>query len=142
VATVSTGQVKGMPIAYKRDDERRLITATVSDPFTVDDILAAIDRQAAEDTWGYAMLYDLRAASEFPAEVDLQTMADRVKVVGEGRARGPVGVAIGTRPERFRLSLRYTQLIRTFATVEVLLTDSQLDDWLVRNARRGSTRQP
>ena len=50
-----------MPIEYERDDQRRLIALTVTEPYAIDGILVAIDRQAAEDTWAYAILYDLRA---------------------------------------------------------------------------------
>jgi hypothetical protein len=33
-------------------------------------------------------------------------------------------------------------LTRESGTAEVLLTSAQLDDWLVRNARSGSSRPP
>jgi hypothetical protein len=131
-----------MPITYERDDQRRLITVTVTEPFALDDMLGAIDRQAAEDTWEYAMLTDLRGMTTLSTEADLQQLADRVKAVGGGRARGPVGVAVDARPERFRLGLRYSELTRKLVNVEVLLSEAQLDDWLARNARRGSSRQP
>jgi hypothetical protein len=123
-----------VPITYERDDERRLITVTVTEPYTIDDILRAVDRQSAENTWGYAMLYDLRAQMTIPA--DLQPAADYVKAVAKGRARGPVGVAISGQPEEFRRGLKYTELARETVTVEVLLTSAQIDDWLVRNAPR------
>jgi hypothetical protein len=125
-----------MPIAYQRDDQRRLIAVTVSEPYSVDDILSAIDRQAAEDTWGYALLYDLRAVTFASTEADLQQIADRVKVVADGRERGPVGMAVGARPEMFRMGLRYTELTRKLMNVEVLLTTAQLEGWMARNARR------
>jgi hypothetical protein len=50
-----------MPITYERDDSRRLITVTVTEPYAVEDILGVIDRQAAEGTWMYALLYELHA---------------------------------------------------------------------------------
>ena len=131
-----------MPIAYERDDQRRLITVTVTEPYSVDDILSAIDRQAAEDTWGYAMLYDLRAVTFASTEADLQRMADRVKAVGGGRERGPVGAAVGARPEMFRMGLRYTELTRKLMNVEVLLTSTQIEGWMARNARRRSSHEP
>jgi hypothetical protein len=131
-----------MPIAYERDDQRRLITVTVTEPYSVDDILSVIDRQAAEDTWGYAMLYDLRAATLALREADLLQIADRVKVVGGGRERGPVGMAVGVRPEMFRMGLMYAGLTRKLINLEVLLTSAQLDGWLARNAPRGSSHQP
>jgi hypothetical protein len=40
-----------MSILYLSDDPRRLITVTVTEPYSVDDILSAIDRQASEGQW-------------------------------------------------------------------------------------------
>jgi len=131
-----------MPIAYERDDQRRLITVTVTEPYSVDGILSVIIRQAAEDTWGYAMLYDLRAVTHASTEADLRKIADRVKVVGDGRERGPVGMAIGARPALFEAGLIYTKLTRELMNVEVLLTTTQLDDWFARLPRNRSPRWP
>ena len=130
-----------MPIAYQRDDQRWLITVTVTEPCTVDDISSVIDRQAAEDTWEYALLYDLRAITDASTEADLQQLAERVKVAGGERERGPVGIAIRARPALFLLGLMYTQLIKEFVSVEVLLTATQIEAWLVRNAPGGSSRR-
>jgi hypothetical protein len=128
-----------MPITYERDDERRLITVTVTEPYAVDDILGVIDRQAAEDTWHYAMLYDLRSPMSIPA--DSQQIANHVRAVGGGRERGPTGIAMSRQPEQFRRGLKYSELTRTIATVELLLTPAQVDDWLMRNARRRADRE-
>jgi hypothetical protein len=133
---------KAVPIDYERDDERRLITVAVIEPYSVDDILGVIDRQAAEDTWWYAILYDLRALIHVATDAELQQIADRVKVVGGGRQRGPVGIAVGTHPEAFRAGLLYTKLAGKLANVEVVLTAAQLDGWLARNAQRRSSHDP
>jgi hypothetical protein len=79
-----------VPIAYERDDSRRVISVKVTAPYAVDDIIDAIDRQAAEDTWAYAMLYDLRAV-DVSTDDDAQRLAAHAKVAGKGRIRGPVG---------------------------------------------------
>jgi hypothetical protein len=71
-------------------------------------------------------------------EADLQQIADRVKLVGGGRERGPVGMAVGPLPEMFRMGLMYAELTRKLVNVEVLLTSAQLDGWLARNARPSS----
>ena len=131
-----------MPIVYQRDDQRRLITVTVTEPWSVDDILGVIDRQAGEDTWEYALLYDLRSVTEISPDVGLQQIADRVKAAGSGRKRGEVGLAIPARPAVFLTGMMYTNLTRGFVTVEVLLSAAQIDGWLVRNAPGGSSRRP
>ena len=127
-----------MPIAYQRDDQRRLITVTVTEPCSVDDISSMIDRQAGEGTWEYALLYDLRAMTDASTEADFQQIAERGKVGGGGRQRGPVGVAIRARPALLMLALMYSRLIKEFVTVEVLLTATQIEAWLVRNAPSGA----
>ena len=129
-----------MPIAYDRDNLRRLITVTLSEPVSIEELLGVVDRQAAEDTWGFAMLYDLRGVRDVAVLAQLPRLADRVKALGGDQPRGPVGVAILPRPELFLAGLMYGELTREFMSVEVLLTDGQLDDWLSRNARRGSSR--
>ena len=128
-----------MPIAYQRDDRRWLISVTVTEPCTVNDIFSVIDRQAAEDTWEYALLYDLRAITDASAEADLQQLAERAKVSAGERERGPVGIAIRARPAVFLLALMYTKLLEEFVSVEVLLTAAQIDAWLDRNTVRGSS---
>jgi hypothetical protein len=130
-----------MPTTYERDDDRRLITVRLIEPSSVKDILAAIDRQAAEDTWEYAMLYDLRSLTQMLTEAEVQAVADRVKSIGGGRLRGPVGIAIDVKPEWLRLGIRYSELTRKIVVVEVLLTAAQLDDWLARNGRLRPRRQ-
>jgi hypothetical protein len=123
-----------MAIAYGRDDSRWLITVTVTELYSVDDILRTIERQAAEDTWGYAMLYDLHAPMLISA--DSEQVAAHVKTVRAGRIRGPVGIAISNEPEQFRRSLNYSERSRQNGVIEVLLTPAQSMDWLARNAAR------
>jgi hypothetical protein len=118
-----------------------LITVTITEPYSADDVLGMIARQADDDTWGHAMLYDLRGVTNAWTEADLQQVADRVRVAGAGRERGPVGIAIRARPALFLVLLTYTQMIKELVKVEVLLTAAQVDAWLARNAR-GDSRPP
>ena len=129
-----------MPIVYQRDDQRRLITVTMTEPCSVDDISSVIDRQAGEGTWEYGMLYDLRAMTDASTEAGLQQIAERVKVSGGERERGPMGIAIRAQPALFLLGMMFAKLVKGLATVEVLLTAGQIDAWLVRNAFGGSSR--
>jgi hypothetical protein len=128
-----------MPIEYERDDQHRLIAVTVTEPYTVADILSVIDRQMADDTWGYATLYDWGAVTRLPAEAEVRQAAERVKTVGGGRERGPVGViAIGIHAKQLLdVGLQYESLTKKLVPVEVLLTAAQLEDWMARNVRRG-----
>jgi len=130
-----------MPILYLSDDQRRLITVTMTEPYSVDDILSAIDRQASEGHWDYAILYDERGLREASAETDLAQIAEHVRVAGQGRPRGPVGLAIRPHPRSFLVGLTYSKLTKDFMEVEVLLNEVQLKSWVSRNSRRPA-RQP
>ena len=128
-----------MPITYECNDQRRLITVTVTEPYSVTDILGVIDRQAAEGAWGHATLYDLRGMRDMSPKIDLEQMADRVRAVAAGCERGPVGIAINPRPALFLAFLTYAHLTKELMAVEVLLTASQLNAWVARNVRGGSS---
>lgn len=123
-----------MPIAYERDDARRLILVTVTNPYAVDEILQTIDRQVAEGAWEYAMLYELQAPMAIPA--DSTQIAAHVEKVGGRRPRGPVGIAIRAETEQFRRTLAYSDLTKSTTAVEVLLTPEQREAWLLRHAPR------
>jgi hypothetical protein len=125
-----------MPIDYRRDDLRRLITVTVTEPFSFYELLSVTDRQWAEDTWEYAVLYDSRATEHLYPESELHELLTRTQVVGGGRPRGPVGVAIPARPEMFSSGLQLSTLAGPKRDIEILLTVPQVDAWLVRHAAR------
>jgi hypothetical protein len=128
-----------MPIEYEQDDRRRLITVTLTEPYSLDELLSQTDRQWAEHTWEYAILYDGRTTGYVPAANELQQLVDRRQVVGGGHPRGPVGVAIPRRPEMLRGGMQLAKLSGPLRDLELLLTDAQLDAWLIRHApRRGS----
>jgi hypothetical protein len=127
-----------MPIEYQRDDRRHLITVTLTEPYSFDELLNQTDRQWAEHTWEYAVLYDCRTTARIPPASELQQLVDRRQVVGGERPRGPVGVAISRRPETVRGGLKLAKLSGQ-RDLEILLTDAQLEAWLTRHApRRGS----
>jgi hypothetical protein len=141
-AALWPGSARHMPLTYERDDQRRLITITMVEPYSLDDLLSVVDRQAAENTWRHAILYDLRGVSQASADADLQQMADRVTVVAGGRKRGPVGIAIRPQPALFLVFLTYAQLAKDLEVIEVLLTPAQIDGWLGRNAQADLSPEP
>ena len=128
-----------MPSNYRRDDDKRLITVTMTEPFSMADFIGVVERQAAEDTWSYALLYDLRSLETIKeASPLLQTFVDRLQVLGAGRTRGPIGVVVGRGSDKIRASVVKT---RTEARLnfEILVTDLQVDEWLERNTCGGDT---
>jgi hypothetical protein len=123
-----------MPIDYQRDDSRRLITVTVTEPFSLDELLALVDRQWTEGAWGHALLYDVRATARSASREAFERVVDRVQVVGQGRRRGPIGVVIPLQPRRLRVALRLAALPASPQNLEVLTTREQLEGWLRRCA--------
>jgi hypothetical protein len=131
-----------MPIEYQRDDRRHLITVTVTEPFSFDELVDQTDRQWTEHTWEYAILYDVRATVHDAPADELQQLTDRVRVIGAGHPRGPMGMVIPARPERFRGGLQLARLSAGLMEVEILLNRAQVEAWLTRHAPcRGSPAQ-
>ncbi len=84
-----------MPIAITRDDEQRRITVIVSDPWSVEEIAIAVDRQLAEQVWTYGTLYDLRGSNWVPSEADVLWLVKRgQQQVARHGARGAVAVLL------------------------------------------------
>jgi hypothetical protein len=129
-----------MPIDFQRDDHRRLITVTLTDPFTFEELLSQTDRQWAEGIWNYAVLYDTtHSARRFNSNDEIQQLVDHTLVVGGGQPRAPVGVMIPPRPDILRGGLRLAEAAGPRRDLEILLTAAQVDAWLTRHApRRGS----
>jgi hypothetical protein len=125
-----------MPIEYQRDDERRLIMVTMTDPFTFDDLLSQTERQWAEQIWEYATLYDSRASQHIPPSSEIQELVRHTQVIGGGNPRGPVGVAIPPRPEAVRGGLELAKVSGPLRDIEILLNEAQVENWLTRHARR------
>jgi hypothetical protein len=78
---------------YARDDAQRTIRITASVPLSLADCRAIVDRQAAEGTWQYGLLYDMtRLTAAMPPE-DAERLAAHIGsyVPALGR-RGPVAV--------------------------------------------------
>jgi hypothetical protein len=125
-----------VPTVYERDDDRRLITLTITEPYSVDDIMRAIERQMAEHTWEYAMLYDMRATARLSTIEEARLITNRVQALSGGRTRGPVAMAISGGTEQVRAGVEFASANRGIAIPEMLLTAMQLYDWIARNAPR------
>ena len=127
-----------MSLDYSRDDARRLIVVTASDtpqPVSVDETMAAIDRQWSEGTWDYALLYDFRGTAHVTTSEEAVALQDHVKRIGLGRPRGPVGLAVAS-PDMVRRALHYSHLTSKIQEFELLVTKAQVDAWFARHVKR------
>jgi hypothetical protein len=81
-----------MSLRYTRDDARRRILATFSDPLVEPaEMYVVCDHQVAEGTWSYGVLVDLRNLTQPPTPDGVRGLVEHVRRLGRtyGR-RGPV----------------------------------------------------
>jgi len=50
-----------MPLHYAQDDARRRVRMTVTEPFTLADLIAAVERQLADRAWRYGLVIQRQA---------------------------------------------------------------------------------
>jgi hypothetical protein len=83
-----------MPVQYVRDDAKRRITLTVSDPLTVEERIAAVEHQLADGAWEYGLIIDARSMATFtPQLTEMQAAASRLaELVAAHGPRGPVAL--------------------------------------------------
>jgi len=119
-----------MPITYTRDDRRHLITVTVDGPFDLDEIMATIDRQAAEGTWRYGRLYDERGMQPAPTSDQIRALLEAVRqrIRMHGR-RGPVAV-LTDQPTVYGMVRMYMSLAGEEPSVSVFRDVGDADRWL------------
>ena len=78
---------------YVRDDARRRIRITAHRALQGDDLLAIIDRQAADRTWTYGIIYDLRRAAGATSRIDAISVGEVVQAYTRAHGRrGPVAI--------------------------------------------------
>jgi hypothetical protein len=126
-----------MPITYERDDLRRRITVTLEGRFDVDEIVAAIDRQASERTWHHSRLYDARRLHEAPSSAQIRALLGHVRE--RTRMHGPRGpVAVVTdHLAVYGMVRMYMSLGENDGTVEVFRDIAEADSWLTARAIGG-----
>lgn len=82
-----------MPLHSLINHELRRVTFIWIAPVTAENIQAALENQAAEGAWTYAVLHDTRAISPQPNRA--ADIAERVKALGERYGpRGPVALVV------------------------------------------------
>jgi hypothetical protein len=83
-----------MPFQYVRDDAKRRITVILTDPLTVAERIAAVERQLADDAWRYGLIIDARSMLQFaPHTTEMRAVVERVgELVAAHGPRGPVAI--------------------------------------------------
>ena len=122
-----------MPITYERDDARRRINVTLAGALTVDDLLAIVDRQAAEQTWHFSLCYDARRITKDAAstvEEVRRVLRHVVETSARYGARGPVAI-VTDNPADYAMVRLYSSLgAEQRLSVEVFRDPSDAVRWL------------
>jgi hypothetical protein len=84
-----------MPFDFSVDHDRRRVTIVARHPLSVDDVLAVIDRHAAQG-WTYAVLHDARETPWVPSAGELVRVLGYIRTTSRrlGTTRGPVAVIV------------------------------------------------
>jgi hypothetical protein len=130
-----------MPITYERDDRRCRIQVCLSGVVTVEDLLAIVDRQAAEATWHYSLCYDARNLTKketSPVDDVRRVLRHTVETSAKHGDRGPVAI-VTDNPADYTIVRMYAALgAPQRITVEVFRDPADAIRWLdfVAPARR------
>ncbi len=120
---------------YERDDARRFVIATGVGPFAASEILTVIERQRAEGTWGYGMLYDLRRTTGHPSLAELRTIMEKVSSLDQTtRSRGPVAM-VTTDPNFYLAGCAYAAMWRMTLRINVFRDRAEAIEWLATETR-------
>jgi hypothetical protein len=122
-----------MPITYERDDARRRIVVTTIGIVGLDDLIAVVDRQAAEGTWQYGVLHDSRRVASVASQTDVRAGLKHVEALSRTHGRrGPVAF-VTTMPAAFGMVRMYSTLGQAHQAVEVFRDIGDAERWLAVN---------
>jgi hypothetical protein len=125
-----------MPIRYELDDVHRRVVVTMQGSFQVDDIVAIMARQRAEQTWTYGILYDLRGMTGEPTIAELRELISEAAKRHLGQApRGPVAL-LATDPTLYDRLCTYAALGRSTLRIGVFRERAEADHWLTAQEER------
>jgi hypothetical protein len=135
-----------MPFECRLDRARQRLTIIGRDPAGVPDILAWLDRQAADGAWAYGSLDDVRRVTLNPTTADVQCVLDQVTARSAAHGqRGPVAV-VAPHPELFAMARLYAALLDlAVGDVDVCDDLAYAEHWLDEQKRlpvRGMSEPP
>ena len=131
--TSSPARRSDAAIVYQRDDRRRRINVTLVGGVSVEDLLAIVDRQAAEGTWQYGVWYDARRVTKSvdgTAAEARRVLEHVLNVCATHGARGPVAI-VTDRPADYAIARTYSNIgIAANVIVEVFRDPGDAERWL------------
>jgi hypothetical protein len=120
-----------VPIEYRLDHGRGRLTIIGRDPVGVPDVLAWLERQAADGAWAHATLDDLRLVTWNPTSEEVRRILRRIGTLSATHGpRGPV--AIVAAPPLFDRARTYAASLGALIghIVEVFCALDDAERWL------------
>jgi hypothetical protein len=115
---------------YVLDHQKRRLTIVRSGSADLAQILALLDRQAADGAWSYRLLHDARGASTAPSATEVRTVAEHSRRLS--LVHGPRGkVAFVTRAPALVGAMQiYAILAEEGSAVQVFWDRQEAEFWL------------
>jgi hypothetical protein len=121
-----------MPYDFSVDHDRQRVNITARDPLSVDDVLAVIDRQAAQG-WTYPVLHDASQTQWAPSAGEVVRILNYIRTTSRrlGKPRGPVAFIAST-AALFGMAQMYSRLgaDEHVLKVQVFTDRAKAEDWL------------
>jgi hypothetical protein len=121
-----------MPFDFSVDHGRRRVKIIARDPLSVDDVLAVLDRQAAQG-WTYTVLHDASETQWVPNAGEVVRILGYIRTISRrlGKPRGPVAF-IASNEALFGMARMYSRLGADDHVLKVqVFTDSaKAETWL------------
>lgn len=119
-----------MAIVYARNESQQRITVQISGYVETRQVVEVIERQGAEGTWGYALMYDVRGTSWLPTGDDLEILSAAVRCeVARRGPRGPVVIVVAS-PRALETAREYGRRVGPAARTEAFLDYAKASAWL------------
>ena len=118
---------------YVRDDARRRIHIIAHRALQGDDLLAIIDRQAADRTWTYGIVYDLRGAEGATSRIDSVSAGEVVQAYTRAYGRrGPVAIVTRSADMVASAQSYAYEAAKAGSRIDVFSDIEEADEWLDR----------
>ena len=128
---VAVRETSQMPLTYTRDDARRRITVKVTEPVTDAELTNIVERQAAEGTWSYALLCDVRLLHTLPGKETSRLALERAAAITQREGpRGPVAIVTSSAPLVGVSEAHALRSQRAGRLVQVFWSMDEAQEWL------------
>jgi hypothetical protein len=126
-----------VPVEYVLDHARQRLTIIGRDPVGLPDVLAWLERQAADGAWPYGTLDDLRLVTWNPTTEEVRRVLRRIGTLSVTHGpRGPVAI-VATNPALFGMARMSVALGDQAAghVVDVFYALPEAERWLDERMR-------